>query len=741
MLRKIHGLPGLFAAIFLITLAVTGAILSLVPAMDRAATVIPAAGEVSVAELAGRVVDHYPSAEQIVRGASGGVIVYYNRDGQPGADLVNPLTGEGMAPYEPSAFFIWIKDLHRSFLLNNPGRMLAGLMTLVMLFLCISGTLLLVRRTGGWRALLRPFTGSGSTRIHAELARFAMLGLLLSALTGGYMSALRFGLLPEPPETGPTFPAEVSGGQPAPVATLRALSDVDLGELRELVFPYPDDWQDAYSLTTSEGAGFVDQATGELLKFQPRAAASVFQQWMVRLHTGEGLWWLGLILGAAALTVPALSLTGITIWWRRRRSSVRLQSNVDILKAEAVILVGSENNATWGFARALQSSLNKAGVRVHCSEMNALADNYPQASMLFILTSTYGDGDAPASGRQFMSRLTRFRGGEALRYAVLGFGDKQFPTFCQFAVEVDTALAAKGLSRLHTIELIDRCSGTQFNQWGDRIGKLVGTPLSLTYDPLPPATISLELVERADYGASVQAPTSILRFRQSGLSRSWWHTPFKAGHDNLPAFEAGDLLGVMPPGGQSPRLYSLASSTSDGVIEICVRKQPAGLCSGYLHQLQCGDQIEGFIRQNPGFRPAAGGTPVILIGAGAGIAPLAGFIRKNTLRNPMFLYWGGRSSQSDFLYQPELECYLEDHRLTGLSTAFSRSDEHAYVQDKLMEDQVVVRQMVERGAQILVCGGRGMAAAVRVVIEDILRPLRIDVETLRNRGQYLEDVY
>ena len=73
-------------------------------AMDRATAVIPAVGEVSVAELAGRVLVHYPGTEQIVRGPSGGVVVYYSRDGQPGADIVNPLTGEGIAPYEPSVF-------------------------------------------------------------------------------------------------------------------------------------------------------------------------------------------------------------------------------------------------------------------------------------------------------------------------------------------------------------------------------------------------------------------------------------------------------------------------------------------------------------------------------------------------------------------------------------------------------------------------------------------------------------
>lgn len=740
MLRQLHGLPGLLAALMLAVLAITGAILALAPAMDRAAVVIPADGEVSVAELAGRVVNHYPGTEQIVRGASGEVIVYYYRDGQPGADLVNPMTGDRIVPYEPSPFFIWVKDLHRSFLLDDAGRMLAGTIAAVMVLLCISGILLLVRRSGGWKALLKPFTGSGGKRIHAELARFAVLGLLLSALTGSYMSAQRFGLLPDPVEMGPAFPAEVSGEQPAPVATLSALMSVELGDLRELVFPYPDDPQDVYSLTTREGTGFVDQATGELLKYQPRSEGSAFKQWVVSLHTGEGLWWLGLILGAAALTVPVLAVTGICIWWQRRRSPGLRPNNADVAQADTIILVGSEGNTTWGFARELHASLNKAGFQVHCSEMNALADQYPQASTLLVLTSTYGDGDAPASAQRFMARLEGFEGEKTLKYAVLGFGDRQFPNFCQFAMDVDASLDKKGLARLHPIERIDRCNASQFSEWGERLSEQMGVPFTLTYEPLPPATVTLELVERADYGLAVQAPTSILRFKVAGARQGWW-SRFLSRKRALPLFEAGDLLGVMPPNGKAARFYSLASSASDGILEICVRKQPDGLCSGYLHGLKPGDFINGFIRHNPEFRPVVGSHPIILIGAGAGIGPLAGFIRRNTARNPMYLYWGGRNAQSDFLYQPELGNYLNDHRLTGLNTAFSQSDEHAYVQDKLRQDQVAVRRMVDAGAQILVCGGRDMAVGVKQAIEDILKPLSTDVESLRAEGRYLEDVY
>ena len=151
MLRKFHSFPGLLAGLFLMILSVTGAVLALAPALDRTSAIIPASGEVSVAELAERVVAQYPGTEQIVREPSGRVIVYYSRDGQAGADLVNPVTGEGIAPYEPSAFFGWVKDLHRAFMLEDAGRALAGVFAVFMILLGISGIFLLTRRTGGWR--------------------------------------------------------------------------------------------------------------------------------------------------------------------------------------------------------------------------------------------------------------------------------------------------------------------------------------------------------------------------------------------------------------------------------------------------------------------------------------------------------------------------------------------------------------------------------------------------------------
>lgn len=731
MWRKLHSMAGLFAALFLLTLAVTGAILSVSPALERAGAVVPAVGEVSVAQLAERVVEHYPGAEQIKRSPSGAVIVYYTHDGSPGADLVNPKTGESMGPYQPSPFFRWIKDLHRSFFMDDGGRLLVGGIAALLALICVSGAVMLARQVGGWRFLLGGFKGRGDHRIHSELARFAVIGLLLSALTGTYMSAVRFGVLPEAASNEPTFPAEVSGGEPVPLGSLTALENTDLNNLRELVLPYPDDPQDVFSLSTHQGSGFIDQSSGQFLKYQARSTNSQAHEWIVRLHTGEGLWWLGLLLGAAALTVPALAVTGTRIWWKRRASHGRLADNADDATADIVILVGSENNSTWGFATELHQKLTRAGRRVHAADMNQLRPEYPQASILLVLTATYGDGGAPASADRFMAKLESFRVTEGLKFAVLGFGDHQFAKFCQFALAVDAALELRGLCRLTDVTLVDRKSPVQFAEWGKCLADLTGLQMTLNYNPAPVPRDQWELVDRADFGREIQTPTSIFRFRPSG---------------NMPDFEAGDLIGIFPPGDDAARYYSLASSSDDGVLEICVRKQPGGRCSGYLHGLKPGERIEGFIQHNPGFRPAKGEMPIILIGAGAGIGPLAGFIRKNNgrennARHPMYLYWGGRNAQSDFLYQPELGRYLQDQRLTGLSTAFSRSEESAYVQDKIIEDATNIRQMIEMGAQILVCGGRDMASGVKQVINEILGPLALDVERLKREGRYLEDVY
>lgn len=741
MLRQLHSLSGLFVGLFAIVLSITAVILSLNPVLERTTAIIPATGQISVAELAGKVAQHYQVVEQIERKASGSIVVYYTNDNQVGIDVVDPRTGQAIAAYQQSAVSRWIKSLHRSLLLDTTGRAVVGVIALIMLILTLSGAMLLAKRLGGWNKLLLPVRGTLSQRLHLELGRVAIVGLIISALTGTYLSAITFGFISTGQEAEPELPAQVTAGLPTAIDRLPALQATDINYLRELVYPYPDDNAGMYSLTTEQGAGYIDQVSGEWLSFQSHPVSHAIYEFIYMLHTGEGLWWLGIVLGLAALTVPIIAVTGVIIWWTRLRAKPKLVANSRASRADNIILVGSESNTTWGFAKTLHDSLVKAGQRVHTAPMNQLNNHYRSAKRLFILTATYGDGDAPASANQFLTRLAKVNQKPEFVTTVLGFGDRQYPHFCGFAKNVDDAVTAKGWQQLLPLETIDRQSPQEFARWGARLSKAIGTELTLVYTPVRPKTIQLQLIERVDYGAEVQAPTAVLRFKapERAIKPSFVRrllTP-----TGLPHFEAGDLVGILPPGSEVPRFYSLASASKDGILEICVRLQPSGLCSSFLHQLPIGGVIEVFIQANPSFRPSSGKKPVVLIGAGTGIGPLVGFIRNNKSHHPMQLYWGGRCPRSDFLYEAELNTYLKDKRLTELNAVFSHDEKHSYVQDKIILDGEELRKLIENGAQILVCGGRSMASSVMTALNDIIAPLGMDVATLKAQGRYREDVY
>ncbi len=738
MLRQIHTLPGLIAGVLVAVLAVTGAILSLNPVLERVGVAPPNTGQISVAMLAEAATSTHREIDRIVKTPSGSVIAYYFDGDRAAADLIDPATGMTIAPYERSGFVQFVTNLHRSFLIGDAGRAAAGIGALAMVVLAISGAIMLATRLGGWIAILRPIRGTPSQRLHTELGRFAMLGLILSALTGCYMSLVTFGVLSDGTLPPSNVSAKVNGGPRAPVGRLAALKAVDVRDLRELTFPNAADLTDVYVLTSAQGIGHVDAATGDTLAYLPHNLSRQVYETIYMLHTGQGVWPLAVILGLAALSVPVLATFGGVIWWNRRRASPRFRQNAKPQSADTIILVGSEGNSTWGFAVTLHAALTKAGYQVHTAPMNRLAPAYAQATRMLILTASYGDGAAPASANHFLARLDAVKG--PLPVAILGFGDRSFPRFCQFAEDVAEALRARDWPELLKLKCIDRQSAHDFAQWGAALGAAIGTELTLSHIATRPKTVALELVERVDYGADVQAPTAILRFAvpKPNPCGGFWQ---RRRVSRLPRFEAGDLVGILPQGCNLPRFYSLASANSDGVLEICVRKQPGGLCSSFLHELETGGRIEAFIRKNPAFRPARGKTPLILIGAGAGIAPLAGFIRHNTCRRNVHLYWGGRDPASDFLYENELARCLTDQRLSRLNTAFSRVSGGGYVQDRIASDAIELRDLIQRGAQVLVCGGRDMAAGVAGALEMIVGPIGLDLQTLKTSGRYVEDVY
>jgi sulfite reductase (NADPH) flavoprotein alpha-component len=735
MLRALHRWPGLLALALLLVLSVSGAALSVFPAAQRLAAPQAEAG-LTVATLAARVEAVHPGVEQILRAPSGRITAYWFDGGTPGAAVIDPATGGDAATADPNPVERWLTNLHRSLFLGNAGRVVMAVGAAAMLVLAATGAGLVARRAGGWRRWFAPMRGPLAGRIHVEMARVAVVGLALSSATALWMTVSTFGLLPDS-EKSPPLPAGVSGETGMALDAIKLLSTTDVADLRELTFPYPDDRSDVFTLKTDRGVGYIDQGSGALLAWAELSGWQKASETIYMLHTGNGAAVLGLALGLAALGVPLLGATGFLLWFASWRGRPRIRGNASVTQAGTILLVGSESGTTWSFAATLHAALTAAGESVHAAPMSAFDPaRYARARRIVVLAATYGDGDAPASARAFLDRLQGLRRPPEAPLAVLGFGDRAFSAYCAFAHAVEAAAEAKGWARLLPLETVNRQSPQDFACWGRTFGRAIGIDLELVHQPVVPASRTLTLVSRRDYGDAVQAPTAILRF--AAPRAPVWSRLIGRGFGR---FRPGDLLGVLPEGSALPRFYSLASDSRDGFIEIVVRRLPGGLCSGQLTALEPGQAVQAFLRPNPAFWPDRGRTPLVLIGAGTGVAPLAGFVRGNARRRPIHLFFGMRHPESDFLYDSEFHGWLDDGRLAALFTAVSRGPRPHYVQEALRANGAEIARLIGDGARIMVCGGREMAAGVSEALAEILAPTGPSLAELKVEGRYAQDVF
>ncbi|WP_321344600.1 PepSY domain-containing protein [Breoghania sp.] len=732
MIRPLHRWVGLVLALFISVTALSGAVLALYPAAETYTT--PSPSDMDLGSFAARVQEAVPGLEQIRRSPTGKITAYAFNDGEASQWTIDPASAEVVAPSEKSATYGWLVDLHRAFLVGDAGRYLVAFISLAMATLSISGFVMTARRLGGWRKLLAPIKGPFASRWHMELGRIAGVALLFSALSGMWLFAYSIGVLPKIAGL-PALPAVSGTGGLSPV-DIAAFKDLTVEHLKSLTFPRAGNLRDVFTLATDTGSGYVDQGTGALLAWSELGPLDRFTVLLHALHTGKGAAIVGLFLGLAALSVPLMSLTGVMLQagrlvWPTGRKKIAAQ------EARTVILVGSEGGTTYAFANRLARALSAAGSPAHVGDMKDFEPaRYRQAERILLLAATSGDGDCPASAKGFLTRLAALDDAPTAPVAVLGFGDSSFENYCAYAEAVADAACLANWVELMPLQLIDNQSEGTFTDWVERLGEATGLSLSLDASDSTQQFSELKLISRRDYGFDVQAPTSILRFELP--SRSAWERLTGKGFG---AFQAGDLIGVVPEGGSRARYYSLASGSDDGFLEICVRKQPGGLCSGQLSELEPGQTARAFLRTNPAFHMASDEAPVILIGAGAGIAPLAGFVRANQMHRPIYLYFGVRSEKSDLVYGPELARWQDDGRLCATSLAYSRSARPAYVQDVLRRDGETVRKLIADGARIMVCGGRGMAAGVRDALGDILSPVSLEPGSLKAEGRYVEDVF
>jgi sulfite reductase (NADPH) flavoprotein alpha-component len=583
--------------------------------------------------------------------------------------------------------------------------------------------------------------GSLAQRIHVLVGRVVLAVLCLTSITALTMSASTLGLVTLDAGAEPEVISASNGQAALPGAQLPMLKSLLVRDLRKLNFPDTADQQDTWQVTTDQGKAWIDRYSGRTLASQGSTLAQQMYDWALVLHSGEGAWLWAVVIGLVGACVLLFWLSGIVMWWQARRLAPRITGNSPLAQADVLIFVASEGGSTWGFAQTLQDALRKNAHRVYTAALENF-ETTAATRQVFVLAATYGDGQAPTHAGHALARIAKLNP-RTVPVTVLGFGDRQFGSFCAFGEALDQTLRMRGWPTLLPLERIHQQSSQHFAQWGQGLARALGEPLVLDHVPRVPPTTRLTLVSRQDFagrpGSNSEAPqvAAILRF-------SW---PLQSLGERLRGlglarFAAGDLVGIVPPGSPVPRYYSLASGREDGFVEICVGQTPGGLCSTYLLGLQLGESTAAFIRANPGFVLPHTRAPVVLVGAGTGVAPLAGFIRRNDRHSPIHLYFRGRDPARDFYFGPEIQRWLAERRVDHVQTAFSRVPEGGgYVQDAILRDAERLRGLMIKGAIVRVCGGRNMAHGVAQALDTILAPIQLSVSQLKAKERYAEDIF
>lgn len=131
------------------------------------------------------------------------------------------------------------------------------------------------------------------------------------------------------------------------------------------------------------------------------------------------------------------------------------------------ILWGSQTGNARNLAQVIGDSLSE-NFTVEVIDMSEIdPEEVLEMKRLILVTSTYGDGEAPDNASEWMSYLKFSEGVDLshLQYAVIGLGDTYYPHFCQAGKDFDQYLSEKGAHALLSRLDCDLYYEEQYPEW------------------------------------------------------------------------------------------------------------------------------------------------------------------------------------------------------------------------------------------------------------------------------------
>lgn len=718
--RNIHLTIALVAGLLILLAAVTGGILAFESAYNQS---LPYKShqfaEVNLRQTLSAVKAKYPEVLKLSIDKNHFVKVE-TADGE--AFYIHPKTAEKIkGQYKRSEVFQFTKNLHRSLFIGKTGRVIMAVVALLLSWVALSGIFLIVRRQNGWRNFFRKVVKEDFfAYFHTVIGRWALIPIIIISLTGVYMGLETLKVISK---FKAKEPYDLSALQESPQQDIStfAVFDIPLSEVVKVDYPAFDDPEEVYKVELTDGQLVVNQFTGEVISTQPSVLKWLSSTVKV-LHIGKGTVVWASVLLLTCIAILFFLYSGFAITLRRKKANVRNPFKKD--SCPYIILVGTEEGATLRFANALHRALLQQGKKSFLAEMNSFS-TYAKMQHLVVLTSTYGDGNAPASAEDFEALWQANPIDKPFGYTVVGFGSLAYPSFCQYARDVQAMLSTSGQGREATpLQTIHNQSYEAFTTWVNAWAAVQG--LTLHLEPLrEDKKRELHVFEVIEKTPIDPNDTFLVRLQ-----------PEKALE-----FESGDLLSITPTSDPHERLYSIGKM-SDSSLLLSVKRHEQGVVSNQLNALNAGDRVEAGLVNNTDFHFAKKAPELICIATGTGIAPFLGMLAENERKVPITLFWGGRTAAAFALYQPFIDEALKAEKLKALHTAFSREGAQQHIYAVVEREAAMVADALARGAVVYICGSVAMQKDVTETLDSLCREqLQKPLSDFQNNKQIRLDCY
>lgn len=212
------------------------------------------------------------------------------------------------------------------------------------------------------------------------------------------------------------------------------------------------------------------------------------------------------------------------------------------------ILYGSQSGNAKQVASQLAKQAEAKGINVKLSAMGSYKPKQlKDEQSLFVVVSTYGEGDPPDEAAALHSFLASKHAPklDGVQFAVLGLGDSSYEFFCQTAIDFDARLAALGATRLLPRVDCDVDFTASAEQWQNEVLQQLGSlqqavPTTLSTTPSVTETVEQRYTKEAPYEAELIVSQKITG-RDSG--KDIRHVELDLGESGI-QYQPGDALGV-----------------------------------------------------------------------------------------------------------------------------------------------------------------------------------------------------